>query len=187
VEEIQDAQIGLLEWELEERDTQHGIEPLTGARRREVLVRALDQSLKRIHGEGEHRGEGISLIFIDLDRFKQVNDTHGHLTGDKVLQKIAGLLQGAIRGTDMLARYGGDEFAVFLPNTNEEHALRIAEKLRAALADDPELKDLGITGSFGVCSSDVSTATDSKTFIKQADEATYLSKRAGGNKVEAYK
>jgi diguanylate cyclase (GGDEF)-like protein len=109
------------------------------------------------------------------------------VAGDKVLQKISKLLQGAVRGTDTLARYGGDEFVVLLPDTSEENALHIAEKLRAALADDPELKDFGVTGSFGVCSSDVSAADDSENFIKHADEAAYLSKRAGGNKVEAYK
>ena len=182
----QDAQLGLLEWEMEEREKQRGIDPLTGARRREVLVDMLDQSLKRIHEEGEHRKEGISLIFIDLDRFKQVNDTHGHLAGDKVLKRVAELFKNSVRATDVLARYGGDEFAVFLPDTSEEHAVGIAEKLRASLDNDTELKGFGVTASIGVCSSEVSTATDSERFIKHADGASYLAKRSGGNRVEVY-
>ena len=203
-EEEQDAQIGLLEWELEERNkqhveeiegihTQHGIEPLTGTRRREVLKDELDRILPMIRGEmSEQRGSGesfksVSLIFIDLDKFKQVNDTRGHLEGDKVLIKVAELLRDVIRGTDMLARYGGDEFAVLLPNTDENSAIIIAEKLRATLDTDVELKGFGVTASIGVCSSDVSTAEDTETFIKHADEASYVAKRAGGNRVEVYK
>ena len=182
----QDAQIGLLEWEMEEREKQRGIDHLTGARRREVLVDMLDQSLKRIHEEGEHRKEGISLIFIDLDRFKQVNDTHGHLEGDKVLKRVAELFKNSIRATDMLARYGGDEFAVLLPDTGEERAVIIAEKLRTVLVNDSEISGFGVTASIGVCSSGVSTATDSEDFIGHADKALYLAKRTGGNRVEVY-
>ncbi len=185
-EEEQDAQIGLLEWEIEDREERHGTDPLTGARRREMLVHELDQSLGRIRSEGGHRKEGISIIFIDLDQFKQVNDTLGHSVGDKVLSKAAGLMRGQIRATDMLARYGGDEFVIFLPNTNEEHALIAAEKLRAALDNDEELKSLEVTASLGVCSSDVSDATDSVTFIKHADEAAYAAKQAGKNTVRVY-
>lgn len=170
-----------------QQDKQLGVDPLTEVRRREVLVHTLDQALKRIHAEtGEHRKEGVSLLFIDLDNFKQVNDTRGHVTGDEVLKKVASLLKESLRGTDLLARYGGDEFAVFLPDTNEEHAFLIAEKLRAALAGNSKLKEFGVTASFGVCSSDASTATDAENFIKHADEAAYLSKRAGGNRVEVY-
>jgi diguanylate cyclase (GGDEF)-like protein len=186
-EEVQDAQIGLLEWELEDREERHGTDPLTGARRREVLIHELDQSLKRIHAEkGGHRKEGISIIFIDLDQFKQVNDALGHPAGDRVLKRAADLLRGPIRATDMLARYGGDEFVVFLPNTNEEHALIAAEKLRTALENDAELRNLGVTASLGVCSSDASEATDPETFIAHADEAALAAKRGGKNRVEVY-
>ncbi len=186
-EEVQDAQIGLLEWELEERDRHHGIEPLTGAKRREVLMQALDQALKGIHKEGgKRRREGVSLVFIDLDKFKQVNDTRGHAVGDGVLKRVAELLKGSVSGTDLVARYGGDEFAVLLPDTSEEQAMTIGEKLRAALDDDAELKGFGVTASVGVCSSETSTAIDSENFIKHADEAAYVSKRAGGNRVEVY-
>ena len=168
------------------QDEQIGIEPLTGLRRREVLVRILDQSLKGIHEKGEHRKEGISLIFIDLDKFKQVNDTYGHLMGDKVLKKVAEILKDSVRATDTLARYGGDEFAILFPDTNKERTVIIAEKIRASIDNDPELKGFGITASFGVCSSDISTATNSEDFIKHADEAAYFAKRSGGNRIEVY-
>src|SRR3989344_1386515 len=96
-EEIQDAQIGLLEWELEEREKRYGIEPLTGLKRREVLERELKQLLKT----GERRKTGTSLIFVDLDNFKKVNDEMGHQKGDEVLKRIANLLNGPTRSTDM--------------------------------------------------------------------------------------
>ncbi|MFA6414565.1 MAG: GGDEF domain-containing protein [Candidatus Paceibacterota bacterium] len=185
-EKEKDAQKGLNEWEKEERDTQYGIEPLTGLKRREVLVYILDQSLKKIREEGKHRKEGISLIFIDLDKFKQVNDTHGHSAGDSVLIKVAELLEGAVRGTDIVARYGGDEFAVLLPDTSEENAVIIAKKLLTVLDNNTEL-NFGVTASIGVCSSEVSTANDARDFIKHADEAGYVAKRAGGNRIEVYK
>ena len=191
-EEIQDAQIGLLEWELEEREERYGMDHLTGARKREVLIQELDQSLQMIRGGIQEHREGVeplkvaSLIFIDLDKFKQVNDTKGHLVGDGVLKKVTGLLKGALREEDLLVRYGGDEFVVFLSHTDEKGAMIAAEKLRVALDNDSELKGFGVTASLGVCSVDASTATDSETFIKHADEAAYVAKRAGGNRVEVY-
>jgi len=182
-EEVQDAQIGLLEWELEEREKRYGIESLTGLKRREVLESALEQLLKT----GERRKVGDSLILIDLDNFKQVNDTLGHKRGDEVLKRIANLLNGPTRSTDMLARYGGDEFMVLLPNTSEGDALGVAEKLRAILDADEELQKLKVTASLGVCSSAVSKATDIATFIHHADMAMYDAKHGGKNHVAAYK
>jgi len=179
--------------EIEGIHTQHGIEPLTGTRRREVLVKEVDHLLSLVRGGRKDMREGadflkeISLIFIDLDRFKQVNDTRGHLVGDSVLKRVAELLGGALREEDMLARYGGDEFVVLLPGADEDNAVGVAEKLRKALDSDPEIKSFGVTASIGVCSSEVSTAEDTETFIKHADEASYVAKRAGGNKVEVYK
>ena len=182
-EEIQDAQIGLLEWELEEREKRYGIEPLTGLKRREVLERELKQLLKT----GERRKTGTSLIFVDLDNFKKVNDEMGHQKGDEVLKRIANLLNGPTRSTDMLARYGGDEFIVLLPNTSEADAFTVAEKLRIALDADKELQKLDVTASLGVCSSEVSKATDVATFIHHADIAVYDAKHGGKNRVAAYK
>ena len=106
--------------------------------------------------------------------------------GDKVLKKVAEILKDSVRSTDTLARYGGDEFVILLSDTNKERTVIITEKIRASIDNDPELKGFGITASFGVCSSDISTATNSEDFIKHADEAAYFAKRSGGNRVEVY-
>lgn len=191
-EEVQDAQIGLLEWELEERDAQHGIDHLTGVRTRKVFEYELEQALKVAREEiAEHRAgaepiKEISVVFIDLDNFKRVNDTLGHAAGDTVLKRAADLLNNVLRKTDMLARYGGDEFVALLPNTNGEYAAVAAEKLRTALDTDSKLKKLGVTASIGVCSTSAPNVVDLETFIKRADAATYAAKNGGRNRVEVY-
>ena len=155
-EEVQDAQIGLLEWELEDREERYGLDHLTGLKTLKVFEQELERSLKMIRGEMEEHRTGVeplkevSLVFIDLDHFKEVNDTLGHTAGDDVLKKAAEHMKSAVRGTDLLARYGGDEFIALLPNTSEKHAVIVAEKLRATLDSDPELKKLGVTASIGV-------------------------------------
>lgn len=160
-----------------------GIDPLTETGNRLTFDHELDQALKMIHREILKE---ISLIFIDLDHFKNVNDTQGHLAGDEVLKKVAGLLKSVLRETDILTRYGGDEFAVLLPNTDENGAKIIAEKLRATLENDADLKGFGITASLGVCSTDVSNVVDPKTLTDRADTAAYASKERGRNQVSVY-
>ncbi|MFZ3044114.1 MAG: GGDEF domain-containing protein [Minisyncoccia bacterium] len=202
-EEVQDAQIGLLEWELEERDKQHaaeleeqdrmhGIDHLTGAMTRKAFEARLAKTLESIRGngqneeqrQGEKKIKEASLIFIDLDNFKPVNDTLGHLSGDQVLKKAASLLQGTLREEDILGRLGGDEFVVLLIDTDEKGATVAAEKLRAALDNDSDLKELNVTGSIGVCSSSASGAETSEELIKNADDAAYAAKHGGKNQVK---
>ena len=191
-EEVQDAQIGLLEWELEDREERYGLDHLTGLKTLKVFEQELERSLKMIRGEMEEHRTGVeplkevSLVFIDLDHFKEVNDTLGHTAGDDVLKKAAEHMKSAVRGTDLLARYGGDEFIALLPNTSEKHAVIVAEKLRATLDSDPELKKLGVTASIGVSLTNTSDATDSKPLIERADAAAYAAKKAGRNRVEMY-
>ena len=191
-EEAQDAQIGLLEGELEERDAQHGVDHLTGLKTLKVFERELDQSLKMIRGEiKEHRAgadplKEISLISIDIDHFKQINDTLGHPAGNEVLKKISTLLMESVRETDIVARVGGEELMVLLHSADQVFATQKAEELRMEveqLAFDayPELK---VTASFGVISS--SDSTDAKTLFEHADKALYAAKRGGRNRVEAY-
>ncbi|MCX6790348.1 MAG: GGDEF domain-containing protein [Candidatus Kaiserbacteria bacterium] len=198
-----DNENGLREWDqqlkqeeiinLEQQIGRLGIDSLTGAQRREVFKNELDRVFAMIRNEKLEQREGsitpqrASLIFLDLDKFKQVNDTHGHLIGDRVLSSVSRILRDTLRATDVLARYGGDEFIALLPNTNEDDSVFVAEKLRVAIDSDPELRGFGVTASIGVCSSDASTADDSDTFIKHADEAAYFAKRGGGNKVEVYR
>lgn len=172
-------------------EKQLGIDFLTSASNRRTFENKLDQSLVMIReGTQEQRAgteplKEISLIFIDIDNFKQVNDTLGHLAGDAVLKKVTELLRSTLRETDMLSRYGGDEFTVLLSNTKEEHALMIAEKLRMKIESAAELKKLKVTASFGVCSSEKST--DMETLHEYVDRALYAAKHNGRNRVEVYK
>lgn len=190
-EEVQDAHIGLLEWELEERDNRHGIDTLTGVKKREKFEAELDQLLRSIRGEvPEHNRSGdeqikeVSLIFIDLDGFKSVNDTLGHHAGDEVLKKVAGVLTSSVRDTDVVGRFGGDEFFIFLPRDTEAQAEIVANKIRANLENHPKLKELNVTGSIGVCSSDIST--DLTELVHFADTAAKESKQGGKNRVTVY-
>jgi diguanylate cyclase (GGDEF)-like protein len=127
----------------------------------------------------------LSLIMVDLDHFKQVNDTYGHQAGDRVLRQLAGIISNIIRMTDMVARYGGEEFVVILPELDLEDGRKIAEKIRAAvastvfLADGPSLK---ITASFGV-SAYPDYAKTKDELISLADKALYRSKESGRNQV----
>ena len=191
-----DLEKGLDEWHIEhlqEKEQAHGIDHLTGVDTRKAFEAKLKHALDLIeHGQKEEHRHGpksvtdASLIFIDLDQFKEVNDSLGHSRGDSVLQRAASLLRGALREEEALGRWGGDEFVVLLLNADERNALAVAEKLRVALESDPKLHTLGVTGSFGVCSSSASGATSPETLIQNADEAVYAAKHGGRNRVEAY-
>jgi diguanylate cyclase (GGDEF)-like protein len=190
-EEVQDAQIGLLEWELEERDKQHGIDHLTGADTRKVFEAKLEQALESVRlGEKEHRKgvpQEVSLISIDIDHFKAVNDTLGHPAGDEVLRRVTGAIMSSVRETDAVGRIGGEELMVFLPGASVEAATKHAEELRAKIEQltFDKYPDLKVTASFGVISSDVSS--DAKTLVEYVDRALYVAKRGGRNRVELYK
>ena len=166
---------------------EHGIDHLTKTYTRAAFEAKLAHAFEPHRRKGEKRAVEASLIFIDLDKFKEVNDTLGHLAGDQTLKRAATLLHGALREDDVLGRYGGDEFVVLLLDENQENARRVAENLRSALDDDPELKKLGITGSFGVCSSSMLGADISpEKLVERADHALYVAKDGGRNRVEVY-
>lgn len=202
-EEVQDAQIGLLEWELEDREERHaqalkeseergGMDSLTGLRRREVLENELEQSLKVIRGETKEQRAGaeakeVSLIAIDLDHFKTVNDTYGHGAGDEALRQVATLLTHSVRGMDVIARVGGEELMVLMRNADAKVAARHAEDLRAKIEKIvfDKYPGLHLTASFGVVSS--KSSADAKELYEYADKALYAAKRGGRNRVEAYK
>jgi diguanylate cyclase (GGDEF)-like protein/putative nucleotidyltransferase with HDIG domain len=119
---------------------------------------------------------------MDLDRFKFVNDFYGHLEGDVVLQRVSHLLELSCRRSDVVARYGGDEFVILMPETNVDQARQLAGKLRSSIATDPLLHDKNITGSFGIASYPAHGATPQE-LIQVADSSMYLSKHQGGNAV----
>jgi diguanylate cyclase (GGDEF)-like protein len=121
-------------------------------------------------------------VLIDLDKFKEVNDTLGHLEGDLVLARVGRLLEQKCRQSNVVARYGGDEFIILMPETGIDQALVLAERLRLWLATDPMLEDHKITGSFGVASFPVH-GFSVEDLIRVADSGMYVSKHAGGNQV----
>jgi diguanylate cyclase (GGDEF)-like protein len=129
----------------------------------------------------------LSIVMLDLDNFKKVNDSVGHPFGDRVLREFAMLVAGGARGTDLAARYGGEEFAMILPHTDRERAERVAERVRAAVADFSFLEPdhpLRVTVSAGVATffagSDIASA---EQLVAAADRALYAAKAAGKNRV----
>lgn len=118
----------------------------------------------------------LSMIFLDLDYFKDVNDSHGHLSGSRLLKEIAQLILSLIRNVDMACRYGGDEFIIMMPGTTKKSASIVAEKIRAAISDAIFLRDEGLnlhlTASFGVASFPTDAA-DKDELIRKADHAMY--------------
>jgi len=127
---------------------------------------------------------GISVFadLMDVDKFKEVNDTHGHLEGDLVLARVGRLLEQKSRQSNVVARYGGDEFVVLMPETGIDQAQVLAERLRQWVATDPMLSEHTITGSFGVASFPVH-GFSIEDIIRVADAGMYVSKHAGGNRV----
>jgi diguanylate cyclase (GGDEF)-like protein len=150
-----------------ELETLATCDSLTGLPNRLILVERLNTALKRAD-RGEH---DVAIAFVDCDAFKKINDTHGHQAGDEYLKAVARKLQSAVREVDTVARLGGDEFIVLLERCGDKETVgRIARRI---LATQPRLS-IGIT-----CYP--RDGTDPETLIRQADEAMYAAKRAGGN------
>ena len=149
---------------------------LTGLRNR----RSLQESLTAFFNAHEDTHEAFSFLLIDIDHFKEINDTFGHMTGDWVLREFGRMLERQTRKEDMVARYGGEEFSLLLPNTDKTEALRIAESIRQLI----ETADWGkctVTISIGIATI-VSGDTESSLQSK-ADSALYVSKDQGRNRV----
>ncbi len=145
--------------------------------------RFFQASLEREIQIANRHNEVVSLIMLDLDRLKHINDTFGHRAGDSALVLISRIMKQAVRSVDFCARYGGEEFVIVLPRCQHEDALRIAERLRAALAASP-LPGIGqITASLGVATYPISAQTK-EGMIEVADQAMYLAKTSGRNRVK---
>ena len=151
---------------------------LTGIKTRRFFWEALSSEWKR----GSRSGRPFSVVLVDLDKFKEVNDSLGHLEGDLVLARVGRLLEQKCRQSNVVARYGGDEFIILMPETGIEQAQVLAERLRLWLATDPMLEEHHITGSFGVASFPVH-GFSMEDLIRVADAGMYVSKHAGGNQV----
>lgn len=154
------------------------LDKLTGAHTRGAFLETGENEKSR----ALRKGHPLSLVMVDLDNFKRVNDLHGHNTGDFVLRKIAGLVQGHIRKYDIFGRWGGDEFVLLLPETAKAEALRVAEKLRQCIDLDAALHALQVTASIGVY--EVEDLEESlSNIIEKADQRMYAAKEGGRNKV----
>jgi diguanylate cyclase (GGDEF)-like protein len=130
----------------------------------------------------------MGVLLIDIDYFKKVNDQYGHLAGDDVLRHLAKVISGILRSSDVLGRYGGEEFCVFLPNTTESDALGLAERIRAAVEASPlkvNKANIKATVSIGVADS-VRAGYDFKGLVASADSAMYGAKNSGRNRVVSY-
>ena len=144
--------------------------------------RYFQESLEREIKIADRHRSAVSLILLDLDYLKRINDTHGHRTGDAVLSIVSSVLKGNVREIDICARYGGEEFVIILPQCSRDDALKTAERLRAAIASTPVGKVGQITASIGVASYPV-TAQSKEELIEMADQAMYMAKAAGRNRV----
>ncbi|MEM4259569.1 MAG: GGDEF domain-containing protein [Candidatus Pacearchaeota archaeon] len=127
------------------------------------------------------RGKPLSIILIDLDFFKKINDDKGHIFADNLLKRFCIILSKKLRAYDTLARFGGDEFLILLPDTSLESAIMIAERLRDAINEDFVLLQSGLTASFGV--STFQARDNFSSLVERADKAMYKAKREGRNKV----
>jgi len=150
--------------------------------------RAFDKKIENLLDSYRDEQQVFSLLLIDIDHFKQFNDTHGHTVGDRVLKYVASVMTGGIKGDDMLARYGGEEFVVLLPNTSYEDAISVGNHIREKVSsnklvdNNAQKKVLGyVTISIGVAT--VSAADSDDSIIERADTALYLAKDRGRNKV----
>lgn len=157
---------------------------LTGIHNRRSILELLDKEIARTR----RHGPPLSVVILDLDHFKAINDTRGHPTGDRVLQHTAAVLQRTIRQCDAVGRYGGEEFLILLPDTTLEGARALADRCRERLAAEVIPDDHGqpfnISGSFGLACNELCLDLPSSVLIKAADEALYRAKHGGRNRVE---
>jgi diguanylate cyclase (GGDEF)-like protein len=159
-------------------------DPLTGAYNRRYLMEQLPREIERASRYGRH----LATIMCDVDHFKKINDTQGHMIGDEVLKWFVAQVQGSVRNVDWVARYGGEEFVIVLPETNVSSAAIAAEHVRAQLAGTTFAAPTGklsVTASFGVSgwSGSVPQAATLDALMARADEGVYASKSAGRNRV----
>ncbi|PLX77896.1 MAG: diguanylate cyclase response regulator [Desulfuromonas sp.] len=147
-----------------------------------MLTRETDRSLRT--------GKPLSLAMIDIDHFKKINDTYGHSLGDKVLIEFSRQVQLSLRPYDQAARFGGEEFAIILPETNLEQAAHVAERVRrdvSELSFQDDLKNLKMTISIGVAPFPATGIRSLDDLIREADNALYLAKTNGRNRVELWR
>jgi two-component system, cell cycle response regulator len=158
---------------------------LTGLLNHAAILKELTMELDR----GRRDATSTSILMIDLDRFKAVNDTYGHQTGNRVLVQFSNILGRSCRSFDRIGRYGGEEFLIVLPRTREEDSCSIGERIRSRIEDcqiDSEIENLRITCSIGCCTAPKSEKHAS-SMVAAADSALFRAKNAGRNQVRSCK
>ena len=154
-------------------------DPLTGILNRRAFYEASDLELKKI----DRYQRPLSVVFIDLDNFKAVNDASGHLTGDELLRCVAERIKVQLRGTDTVARLGGDEYALLLPETNESAAKIVIPRMQKALIQEMKESNWPVTFSMGILTCNAAPSSTSE-MIHFADQLMYAAKRRGKNCLE---
>lgn len=154
------------------------VDPLTGIHNRRHFEAVLDHEIAML----ARSDKPCSLLLMDIDRFKPINDELGHATGDRVLIKVAEIIRDSIRQTDQLFRIGGEEFVALLPDTGHETAGIVSEKIRAAVAVAPVLADRKVTISIGL--DELRPGDDRGALLSRCDVALYKAKERGRNRVE---
>jgi diguanylate cyclase (GGDEF)-like protein len=164
------------------------VDGLTGLFMRRYFDARIEEEIER----SKRYGTAFSVVMVDVDDFKHLNDAHGHLIGDRVLRGIANVVKSQMRGVDTAARYGGEELALILPRTEMVSAYNVGERIRAAIAElrvttesDPT-GSLRVTASFGIASYPESKARDGEDLVRRADRALYRAKKTGKNRVELF-
>lgn len=175
-----------------QKEAQHALERLamydglTGIANR----RCFDQTLRNEWEQARRTLGNLSLLLVDVDNFKQYNDTYGHLAGDECLKRVAIALSGHVRAYDMVARYGGEEFAFILPNETLSGAQTVAERVRVAVERSVPA-DLALPGgqttvSIGAAACDAARIASPEELVACADAALYRAKKEGRNRVVAH-
>lgn len=170
--------IEMLERQIKSLATKAFVDDMTGLPNYRAFCQRMDQALAE-----SQRGRTFSLVMVDVDFFKRVNDTFGHSVGDDVLRHVASVLHQASREVDFVGRYGGEEFCMVLADAGLKGAYEVAERARVALANS-QFGCVTLTASFGICT--VQAGMLSSDMVKNADSALYKAKEAGRNRVEIY-
>ncbi len=179
--------IELQEELIEARDrfqVKSSLDSLTGLFNHEEILRILAQEVAR----SERTGDYVSAIMADIDFFKKINDTYGHLAGDAVLREVASRMRTMMRSYDFIGRYGGEEFLIILAECCTNCSAAFAERLRQVMEDksvDTSEGLISFTISLGVATSDKDLKRDAESLVRSADEALYRAKKNGRNRVEA--
>lgn len=163
------------------------VDGLTGLFVRRYFDARVDEEIER----ARRFNHPFAVVMMDIDDFKRLNDSHGHLVGDRVLREVAAVVKSEMRGVDTAARYGGEELVIILPRTELVAALALAERIRSTLAErriavGPDGPVLAVTASFGIAAYPESGLGVAEDLVRRADRALYRAKRTGKNRVELY-